>query len=271
MDKNIPVLHLEDITLAAAYERALQMLYQQGTGFRTRYDKPGDPLSVDCTMSITVRDPLSDPMIHRASPCNLEALYEYVMELKGTPVRAPSALLVPEEIRKEYPFYRRFRALPEPCGDGVKLYDQVDYVVQKLAKQPFTRQAQIITWVPRLDMCAEDPPTLQSIWYRIVEEEGKWWLNCNVRMRSNDAWGACFMNMFGMVIFNRDIIARELARHTGRVVEMGRLNWFVDSFHIYGRDMRDVRHNILDQMDSGSFAKRVRAFHSPDVQAIFRE
>ncbi len=39
-----------------------------------------------------------------------------------------------------------------------------------------------------------------------------WWLNCNVRFRSNDAWGASFMNMFGFIQFNRDVIAAERRR-----------------------------------------------------------
>ena len=79
---------------------------------------------------------------------------------------------------------------------------QLDNLIDKLSEQPFTRQAQAITWMPNLDLDVFDPPCLQSIWYRILEdEEGIWWLNTNIRFRSNDAWGANFMNMFGFVLF----------------------------------------------------------------------
>lgn len=56
----------------------------------------------------------------------------------------------------------------------------------------------MITWMPNIDLECYDPPCLQSLWCRILEdEEGVWLLNCNIRFRSNDVWGASFMNMFG--------------------------------------------------------------------------
>ena len=81
--KNIPVLSVTGPSLARAYEAALVRLYQEGTRFKTQYDKPGDPLSIDCTMNITILDPESDPMIHHAFPGGIEDLKEYVLELKG--------------------------------------------------------------------------------------------------------------------------------------------------------------------------------------------
>ena len=73
----------------------------------------------------------------------------------------------------------------------------------------------MITWMPNLDLDCYDPPCLQSLWYRLVEDEDRrraGWLNCNVRFRSNDAWGASFMNMFGFIMFNREVIAAEVAQ-----------------------------------------------------------
>jgi thymidylate synthase len=103
--------------------------------------------------------------------------------------------------------------------------DQIENVIQKLFDQPFTRQAQMITWMPNHDLQVYDPPCLQSLWYRIIEDEyGAWWLNYNIRFRSNDAWGASFMNMFGFIRFNREMIADEIAARTGKKVHLGRLN-----------------------------------------------
>ena len=78
--KSIPVLHVRGQSLAEAYERALAALYQHGGRFATQYDKPGDPLSLDCTLNLTVLDPLSEPMIHKAFPGGIEDLREYVMD-----------------------------------------------------------------------------------------------------------------------------------------------------------------------------------------------
>ena len=83
MPKNIPVICVEEESLAAAYEKALTALYEKGTRFETQYDKPGDPLSMDCTLNLTVLNPMAEPMIHKAFPGGIEDLKEYVLELKG--------------------------------------------------------------------------------------------------------------------------------------------------------------------------------------------
>ena len=79
MPKNIPVITVEAETLAEAFEQALIGLYEKGTRFATQYDKPGDPLSLDCTMNITILDPLKYPMIHKAFPGGIAELREYVL------------------------------------------------------------------------------------------------------------------------------------------------------------------------------------------------
>src|SRR6056297_1279385 len=81
--KNIPVLTASGKSLAEAYEAALTRLYKEGTRFKTQYDQPGDPLSLDCTMNLTILEPESDPMIHMAFPGGIEDLKEYALELKG--------------------------------------------------------------------------------------------------------------------------------------------------------------------------------------------
>ena len=52
-------------------------------GFKTQYDKPGDPLSIDCTLNLTIEEPETDPVIHMAFPGGIDDLKEYVLELKG--------------------------------------------------------------------------------------------------------------------------------------------------------------------------------------------
>ena len=105
----------------------------------------------------------------------------------------------------------------------------------------------MITWMPNIDNDCYDPPCLQSLWYRILEDEDCiYWLNCNIRFRSNDAWGANFMNMFGFIQFNKEVIAAGVAEKTGKKVKLGRLNWQARSFHIYGKDIKTAKERLFD-------------------------
>jgi thymidylate synthase len=278
--RDIPVLHVEGRSLAEAYERALAALFEGGIAVPTQYDKPGDPPSLDATMNITVREPWADPMIHKAFPGGIEDLREYVMEVLGAKDHWVKNMNDPADTRWEYTYHGRlaawgaWRELREgrPVECGPFRIDQVEGVIAKLAAQPFTRQAQMITWMPNLDPGCYDPPCLQSLIYRALEdEEGTLWLNCNVRFRSNDAWGANFMNMFGFTHFNRQAIADELGRRLGRRVELGRLNWQADSYHIYGKDIPAARSRLIDRLGSSAFEERVYNFHDPWIQEIYRE
>ena len=280
MQKNIPVITVTGITLAEAYEKALVELYNNGIRFKTQYDKPDDPLSIDSTMNITIQEPMTDPMIHRAFPGGIENLKEYVMELSGMKDHWVKNINDPNDTRWEYTYHGRianYGAWKELIDGkskqaGFFSINQIDVVIDKLSKQPYTRQAQMITWMPNLDVDCFDPPCLQSLWYRIIEdEEGVWWLNCNVRFRSNDAWGASFMNMFGFINFNKDIIAAGISEKTGKKVELGRMNWQADSYHIYGKDIANAKQLLFDRIDSISFENRTFNFHDDFIQEMYND
>lgn len=278
--KNIPVLCVAESSLAKAYEAALIKLYNEGTRFKTQYDKPGDPLSIDCTMNITIEDPESDPLIHHAFPGGIEDLKEYVLELKGFKDHWVKNMNDPKDTRWEYTYHGRLAAYGSwqemSDGQGSKSVDvgfkidQIENVIQKLVDQPFTRQAQMITWMPNMDIKVYDPPCLQSLWYRILEDDdGVQWLNCNIRFRSNDAWGASFMNMFGFIQFNKEIIAQEVEKRSGKTVRLGRLNWQADSYHIYGKDIKQAKEMLFDRVEDMDFENRVFNFNDPFIREMY--
>jgi thymidylate synthase len=278
---NIPVLSVTDRTLAGTFEKALLALHEHGIPFRTQYDKPGDPPSLDCTLNATVLEPLAEPMIHMAFPGGIEDLREYVMEVQGLKDHWTKNMNDPDDTRWEYTYHGRLAAYgtwKESVDGGSRQVgpfniDQVEGVIAKLVAQPFTRQAQMITWMPNLDLDCYDPPCLQSLWYRIVkdEENGGNYLNCNVRFRSNDAWGASFMNMFGFIMFNKEVIAAEVAKRTGEAVELGRLNWHADSYHIYGKDIKEAEMRLFDRIESTEFGNRTYSLTDPDIMEIYEE
>jgi thymidylate synthase len=276
--KNIPVLTVSKKTLAEAYEAALIAVYEKGTRFKTQYDRPGDPESMDCTMNITVEEPETDPMIHMAFPGGIDELKEYVLELKGFKDHWIKNMNVKDDTRWEYTYHGRLKnyGIWKELIDGKSIetgffrVDQISSVIEKLSRQPFTRQAQMITWMPNIDNECFDPPCLQSLWYRILEdEEGVWWLNCNIRFRSNDAWGANFMNMFGFVQFNREVIAAGVSEKTGRKVNLGRMNWQADSYHIYGKDIITAKERLFDRLGEMQLEERTMSFHDDFIRSLY--
>ncbi len=283
--RNIPVLTVSKPSIAAGYEQALIKLFEEGIPISTQYDKDGESPSIDATMNITIDKPWSDPMIHKAFPGGIDSLREYVFELEGRKDHWVKNMNDPQDTRWEYTYHQRLSDwgtwYEEECGnrkkrsilsgsggDGV---DQVKCVVDKLAEQTFTRQAQMITWMPFMDFDVYDPPCLQSLWYRLLEEEGTYYLNCNVRFRSNDAWGANFMNMFGFVHFNKKKIADQLSRRLDAPVELGRLNWHADSYHLYGKDQKDFKERFWNRLEKTSFEDRIYNFHDDFIQEIWGE
>ena len=277
---SIPILIVRGHSLAEAYERALIALHAEGTRFRTQYDKPGDPPSIDATMNITIEDPLADPMIHKAFPGGLADLREYVYELEGRKDNWVKAINDPADTRWEYTYHGRLQNYGQwrERHDGKTTFtgpiqvDQVEYVIAKLSEQPYTRQAQMITWMPNLDLTCYDPPCLQSLWYRILTDDaGVQWLNVNVRFRSNDAWGANFMNMFGFTMFNREIIAAGIEKRTGKPTRLARMNWQADSYHIYGKDIGDAKQRLFDRIGTTDFEDRVYHFSDPMIREMYDE
>jgi thymidylate synthase len=276
--ENIPVIAISKKTIAEAYEAALLAVYEKGTRFKTQYDKPGDPQSMDCTMNITIEEPETDPMVHMAFPGGIEDLKEYVLELKGYKDHWTKNMNVESDTRWEYTYHGRLKNYGswkiltdgESRETGAFKIDQIQMVIDKLSKQPFTRQAQMITWMPNIDNDCYDPPCLQSLWYRILEDkEGVYWLNCNIRFRSNDAWGANFMNMFGFVQFNKEVIAAGIAKKTGKVVKLGRMNWHADSYHIYGKDIQAAKERLFDRLNDISFEERTLNFYDEFIHDMY--
>ena len=286
----IPVITARAKTTAEAYEKILIQLSLNGVEIKTQYDKPGDPLSIDATANITIDEPFTDPLIHKSFPGGIEDLREYVYELQGLKDDWVKVKGDPKDTRWEYTYHERLahwgtwmgqfmsstgemkKGRIKPSFGDDKLYvDQIKAVIEKLSKDPFTRQAQMITWVPYLDTKVYDPPCLQRIWFRLTEENGKWFLNTNISFRSNDAYGAFMMNCFGLTMFIQEQIIEPLKAITKKEIYMGRMNWQADSFHIYGKDRKDFEGRFLGRIKNSTFQERVINFWDKDIQEYYHE
>ncbi len=271
---NIPVISAKGKSLPEAWENSLLGLYAYGADIRTEYDRSDseenliDPPSKDCTMIMTVEDPLSDPFIHKAFPGGLDDLEEYRQEvLEGVKDHWVRDHADPEDKRWEYTYHERlFNYSRDDGGGGV---DQIEQIIKQLAGTPYTRRAQAITWQPWKDAGIEDPPCLQSLWFRLMEGAGgEERLNMNIRFRSRDAYDAAFMNCFALALL-QEKIADEVSRRTGRKILPGRYIDSSDSYHIYGRRIDDFEKRFLSQVQERKFEERTwtRAF----AEEIFAE
>ena len=262
----IPVLHVEADCIARGWEESLIELSRRGCNVGTQYDKADDPPSKDSTMILTIRDPLSEPMIHKDFPGGPLELQEYVMEvcegIKDHLIRNPED---PEDTRWEYTYHRR---LFNYDAGGLEPFNQIDAVCRKLAEVPHTRRAQAITWKVWEDNTCFDPPCLQSLWCRITEENGEEVLSMNARFRSNDAYKAAFMNIFALVQLQKQI-AEKISRISGRSVKVGRYCHIADSYHIYGSSFKEFEGRFLGALEKRTFEQRT--MHYEEVREMMEE
>lgn len=147
--------------------------------------------------------------------------------------------------------------------------NQIEYAIQKLSEQPYTRQAQAITWQPFMDTDIYDPACLQSMWFRILDNEmGQPTLNMNIRFRSRDAYDASFMNCFAFIHI-MEYVATEVSKRTGRNVKIGRYVDESDSFHIYGKRIADFENRFLSNLVNRDFSERT--FSRSEAEPFFEE
>jgi thymidylate synthase len=265
MKGHIPVLHVEGQGLAEAWEKSLLAVYEKGCDIKTEYDQPEDPPSKDCSMTILIRNPLAEPMIHKDLPGGILDLQEYVMEvLDGIKDHFVRDQDDPDDTRWEYTYHQRLFEYTLP--DSSEIYNQIEILASKLAEVPYTRRAQAVTWKVWEDNTCYDPACLQSIWCRMLEgEDGIWVLNTNVRFRSNDAYKAAFMNMFALVKL-QERIAERVSELSGQEVKLGRYVHQADSYHIYGSYFEEFKKRFLGAVKNRSIEERTfRYEHVKDM------
>ncbi|MCD6422212.1 hypothetical protein J7L13_02610 [bacterium] len=264
MQAILPVVYVEARTLPEAWERAVLETWEKGVSVKTQYDKPSDPPSRDAIAVIVVVDPLAEPRIHRAMPGGLEDLAIYVEEV----VRGVHDYWInPEEGKWSYTYHQRLFGYPLPSSHLLhgSAVDQIELIIEQLAKAPYSRRAQAITWQVWQDPLSPDPPCLQRIWCRVVD--GK--LCMNIHMRSNDAFKAAFMNMYAFVELQR-LIAERLSERLGEEIPVGQYTHIADSFHIYGSYFEEFE-RFLETLKKRTFKARTFRSDDPMIKDIMEE
>jgi thymidylate synthase len=147
--------------------------------------------------------------------------------------------------------------------------NQIEEVINGLAKTPYTRRAQAITWYPLIDSRHHEPPCLQRVWCQVVKSGEDLLLEMNTHWRSRDAFKASFMNIFALTQLQKNI-TDQLSLKIGKKVEVGRYCDYTDNFHIYGSYIRrGEMDGFLQSLQKRSFEQRTYKTSDPLVQQEF--
>ena len=243
MQGDIPFVHVEADTIPEVFENLMRSVWENGVRVQTEYDKPEEPESRDASAVAVIRTPYGQPRFHRCFADGLGGLAEYVQEVIHG---AHDYWVKPvEEIRKgdestdtrwTYTYHQR---LFEYGIEGNAI-DQIGSMIDKLAQAPYSRRAQAITWNPLLDPPTNDPPCLQRVWGRLIENaDGSYTFNMNTHWRSRDLYKAWFENVIALTTLQRKI-AQAISSRLNKPVQVGRYVDMVDSLHIYGAYFHEI-------------------------------
>jgi len=243
----LPVFHVEAGSVPEAYYEALKVVHFGGHTLRTQYDRRSsdgafiDPPGKDARVTIRIRDPFAQPRFPALSYCERG---KYIAEFLG----AKDHLVVPyrellrmvregEEFQPtQWPYCYHQRLTAYPRSDGTTI-DQLELILDKLARDPITRRAVATTRVPEIDLfMAADMPCLGEVQLRAIEDhQGRLALNLHALWRSRDLYKAWGDNLIGITNLQARLAAR-LAEKTGREVLIGPYSESNGSLHIYGQD-----------------------------------
>lgn len=263
---NIPVINITADCLPEAWEKAVLAVWDNGLQIKTQYDKPDDPLSRDATVMVTITNPFAEPRIHKNFPGGPAELEVYRQEVvKGI----HDHWIDPSAGKWTYTYHERLFAYcpvedirnsktPKPF----KKIDQIQYIIDILSRVNHTRRAQAVTWMPTADPKTDDPPCLQRIWCRLVEDNnGEMSLNMNTHWRSRDLYKAWFMNVYALTDLQKTI-AEKISVKISRPVKVGRYVDISDSLHIYGSYLLSVAREV-EKMKASPFTNRAWPSNHP--------
>jgi thymidylate synthase len=271
---DIPVIAVTADCLPQAWEKAVLAVWDQGCDVKTQYDLPDDLPSRDATVIVTVTNPFAEPRIHKNFPGGPAELEAYRQEVVSG---IHDHWIDPAAGKWTYTYHERLFAYcpvenirgqnaPKP----LKAVDQIRYIIEKLSQTPHTRRAQAITWMPTADPPTDDPPCLQRIWCRLVQDQNhNLALNMNTHWRSRDLYKAWFMNVYALTDLQR-IIAEQISQKINKSVSVGRYVDITDSLHIYGSCFDEAEKEV-EKMRETPFTQRAWQTTHPAFQMMTEE
>ena len=73
------------------------------------------------------------------------------------------------------------------------------------------------------------------------------------------------------VLFNSEtpLSYFQISEKTGKTVKLGRLNWQADSYHIYGKDIKEAKERLFDRIPEMRFEERTMPFSDPFILDMY--
>lgn len=127
---------------------------------------------------------------------------------------------------------------------GPKIVGQLQYVVDKLAADPHTRQAGLTIWRENPPETKDYPCTI-AMWFR----RRGWWIDSHVFMRSSDAWLGLPYDVFNFsmvaatvcAMLNKPLVAACTGPEDScQLVLPGTLHLTMASSHLYGQHFKQA-------------------------------
>ena len=199
------------LTLPDAYHNALRKLQLFGERVPCPDYKTEQK---EITLTMFVNEPLREPMISRLMIGGPYELEQYRQEMLDG--------ILDFEIERGNWTYTYHDRMVNYHG-----INQVEFVIDELRKNPYSRRAVIVIRDVDVDAGNADPACLQHIQYFVRDNK----LHCKVMFRSNDACKATFMNAFALIMLQKRI-ADELG------YEVGTYTHRANSFHCYAADYK---------------------------------
>lgn len=197
-----------------AHRKLVETILLWGSSVSTDYDKLAEPLSKDISIAIEIRRPWGPPIFSKCIWSSIDGAFKYAEEVTSGR----------QDGKKEiggYTYYDR-------------LFKQWPGMLAELNRNLATRRAQCITWQPEIDLGAPYPPCLQRIWLRVVHGR----LDMHSHWRSRDALKAWGLNVFALAHLHK-MWANQMS------IGVGVYREFIDSCHIYGRDIETAKRLIV--------------------------
>lgn len=213
---------VEGKTIADTWVKMIHLIKSTGAVRPSAYDSDWQEL-IDLVAVVT--DEPKDFYFPEPNylPCDRAFLQEYISQMLDD---------APQQEGVKYTYGSRMRS-----HFGT---DQIKFAINKLSEDPSSARVVISLWDAKEDTNSSNPPCLNHIWVRVVNDE----LSLTATFRSNDifsAWPANAMGLRALQLHIRDAIQDQ----GGRSLKMGPLITFSQSAHIYS-DAWDSAKKVID-------------------------
>ena len=222
-------------TTEDAWRKAVKVVYENG---RVMHTEDMGPAKEIIGLAVRIKRPTIE--INRAPaeyPFHGRALQDYVDQLMTA--------------RNKWGFEYTYG---ERIWNWDNRINQVEAVIERLTKSPFSRRAVIDTTIPSLDHFPEkikDPPCLRVICFNIREEKEAPMLpavkklHMDVVFRSHDIFGASYANWLALAHLQKYVVDG-ISKRREEQIFMGELHNYSVSAHIYERDF-DIAEKIAEK------------------------